>query len=86
MEKLLETAGTQAPYIVVLFLMVQMFLRRDKERDGFIAQLHQEHLLARAESRAAINDNTASNRELSSAMTILNEAVREQMRSTHKHV
>ena len=88
MDKLLDTAATQAPGIVILFLMVNLFLRRDKERDSFIQSLHQEHLLARAESREAIRENTASNRDLSAAMGVLNEAVRDQMkeqRLTHRH-
>lgn len=76
MEKFLETATAQAPGIVVLYLLVQTFLRRDKERDSFIQQLHAEHLAARGESREAIKDNTNSNKEVVKAVDRLSFIVK----------
>lgn len=68
MDKLLETALSHAPSLVVLVFLVRMFLNRDRERDGFIRQLHDEHLAARGESREAIRENTESNRAVVDAI------------------
>lgn len=71
MEELLKTAIGQAPSLVVLCFLVTLFLKRDRERDAFIQQLHMEHLAARGESRAAIAENTVSNRELANVVVKL---------------
>lgn len=76
MEELLKTAVSQAPGLVVLYFLVLMFLRRDKERDQFIQGLHNEHLAARGESREAIKENTESNRDVSKAIAELSSSVR----------
>ena len=75
MEEFLKTAITQAPGLVVLVFLVKTFLTRDKERDTFIMQLHQEHLAARGESRDAIKENTESNRAITSAMVSLHQSM-----------
>lgn len=79
MEKFIETAVTQAPGLVVLVFLVKTFLGRDKERDAFIQQLHQEHLAARGESRDAIKENTLSNRAVTEAMLTLNTTVQSRL-------
>jgi hypothetical protein len=76
MEEIVKTALGQCPSLCVLYLLVTMFLRRDKERDTFIGQLHGEHLAARGESREAIKENTESNRAVTHAIESLSMAVR----------
>lgn len=78
MDELIKTALAQSPGLVVLFLLVQMFLRRDRERDTFIAALHSEHMAARGESRQAIKENTESNLAVAKSMINLSDAVRSQ--------
>ena len=73
MEKLLEIAATQVPGLVVLTVLVTIFLRREKERDAFIQQLHAEHIDARRQSVDAIKENTRATLQLS-------EAIREMQR------
>ena len=79
MEELLKTAASQVPGLVVLCYLVQTFLKRDKERDSFISQLHGEHLAARGESRAAIQENTQSNQEVTAAVHRLLDQVRHRV-------
>lgn len=80
MEELLKNAATQVPGLVVLCYLVSTFLRAQKERDGFIHMMHQEHLAARGESREAIKENTESNREVTQAVHTLAEGLRDSHR------
>lgn len=73
---LLAELVKQAPSLVVLFMLVDRFLKRDKERDMLLQQMHGEHILARGESRQAIRENTASNQEVTKALMIVSESVR----------
>lgn len=82
MDKILENAVGQAPGLVVLIILVFAFLKRDKERDAvsiardqFIRQMHEEHLLARKESRDAIHDNAEATRENTNALGLLRSTV-----------
>lgn len=82
MEKILENAVGQAPGLVVLIVLVFAFLKRDRERDvmaverdQFIRQMHEEHLLARKESRDAIADNADATRENTTALGMLRSTV-----------
>jgi len=68
MDEILKSAATQIPGLVVLCFLVQTFLRAQKERDALIQIMHVEHLSARSESRDAIRENTASNREVTKAI------------------
>lgn len=75
MDDLLKTAVTQAPGLAVLCYLVVTFLKRDRDRDQFIRELHNEHLAARGESRDAINENTQSNREVTAAVHSLQSSL-----------
>jgi hypothetical protein len=77
MDQLLLKLVSEAPSLVALFLIVRMFLVREKDRDLFMDRLHSEHLAARAESRTAINDNTESNYAVCKAISTLTETVRQ---------
>lgn len=77
MEAFIRTALEQAPSLTVLCLLVNLFLKRDRERDNFIRQLHDEHLAARGESREAIRENTESNRTVAKAVNRLTEVAKD---------
>ena len=85
-EKLLEQVVSQAPGLVIMYLLVSSFLKAQKERDELfskaqaerddvIKNLHTEHLAARGESREAIRENTESNKEVVSALITLRETI-----------
>jgi len=91
MEEILKTAASQVPGLVVLAMLVAAFLKRDKERedttskaneqrDAFIKLMHNEHLVARAESREAMRDNAEATRRNADA-TIENTEVLRALRS-----
>lgn len=90
MEKLLDQLSQNSPNLVVMVILVFAFFKRDKERDlvfiqrererdAFLQQLHQEHLAARGESRAAINKNSDCTDELTKAVITLPEQLRRVM-------
>ena len=89
MEEVIKEIAKSAPSLAVLVLLVRFFfqhvkerdqavLQRDKERDVFIKNLHEEHLAARGESREAIRDNTVSNREIVNAVHTLTDIVKDR--------
>lgn len=85
MDELLKTALSQTPSLVVLYFLVTLFLKRDRERDLFIHQLHAEHLAARGESRDAIRENTESNKAVTQAIGSLADAVTRQTLSHNQN-
>lgn len=72
MDEVLKTItgemARQAPSLTVLCFIVYFFLRAQKEQYALLRDLHEEHLVARGESREAIRENTHSNREVTRAM------------------
>lgn len=68
MDKLLETVASQVPSLIVLAVIVRWFLTYMTTRDKFIAELHEDHLKAREESREALLSATVIMQEVRDTM------------------
>lgn len=76
MEKLIETATTQVPGLVVLVVLVRWFLGHMKGRDDFLKDLHAEHMLAREQTREALKDTSEAVRHTSVVLQEVRDVIR----------
>jgi len=77
MESLAVEVIKQVPSLGVLCFIVYVFLRHMEKRDAVIKEIHEDHLLERRETRAAVDANTKATQGCTTAIGELSKALKE---------
>lgn len=91
-QKAVSEAIQQVPSLVVLGVIVWLFIKvifrfikHIEDRGQIMQELHKEHIDARELARQAINDNTATMRANTQAITTLTSVVDRIKNSNQRH-